>query len=126
MLSMDEREEISRGMAAGVSLRSVARRLGRAPSTISRELERNGGHRLYRTAAADERAWNRALRPKIRKLARCEELRQLVAARLYCSNIPIISKISSAARHIGLASRGSVYSHLAPLDLTEDRLLVSS
>lgn len=51
MLSMDEREEISRGMAAGVSLRSVARRLGRAPSTFSRELERNGGHRQYRAAA---------------------------------------------------------------------------
>ena len=53
MLSLDEREEISRGMAAGVSLRSVARRLGRAPSTISRELRRNGGHRGYRAAAAD-------------------------------------------------------------------------
>ncbi len=83
MLSMAEREEISRGMAAGVSLRSVARRLGRAPSTISRELGRNGGHRLYRAAAADQRAWNRALRPKPCKLARCEGLRQLVAARLH-------------------------------------------
>ncbi len=82
MLSMDEREEISRGMAAGVSLRSVARRLGRAPSTISRELRRNEGQRWYRAAAADKRAWNRALRPKVCKLARCEELRQLVAARL--------------------------------------------
>ncbi len=83
MLSMAEREEISRGMAAGVSLRSVARRLGRAPSTISRELKRNGGERRYRAAAADRRAWNRALRPKLCKLARCEELRQLVAAKLY-------------------------------------------
>ena len=82
MLSMAEREEISRGMAAGVSLRSVARRLGRAPSTISREIRRNGGERRYRAAAADKRAWNRALRPKLCKLARCEELRQLVAARL--------------------------------------------
>ena len=83
MLGMDEREEISRGMAAGVSLRCVARRLGRAPSTISRELKRNGGERWYRAAAADKRAWNRALRPKTCKLARCEELRQLVAAKLY-------------------------------------------
>ena len=82
MLSMAEREEISRGLAAGVSLRSVARRLGRAPSTISREIRRNGGERRYRAAAADKRAWNRALRPKLCKLARCEELRQLVAARL--------------------------------------------
>ena len=82
MLSLDEREEISRGMAAGVSLRCVARRLGRAPSTISRELKRNGGHRGYRAAAADKRAWKQALRPKLCKLARHEELRQLVAARL--------------------------------------------
>lgn len=82
VLSLDEREEISRGMAAGVSLRSVARRLGRAPSTISRELRRNGGHRGYRAAAADKRAWKQALRPKLCKLARYDELRQLVAARL--------------------------------------------
>src|SRR5689334_15437812 len=65
VLSFDEREEISRGMAAGVSLRSIARSLGRAPSTVSRELKRNGGHRRYRAAAADKRAWKRALRPKI-------------------------------------------------------------
>jgi IS30 family transposase len=82
-LSLDEREEISRGMAAGASLRFVARSLGRAPSTISRELRRNGGYRTYRAAAADKRAWKHALRPKTCKLARHEELRQLVAARLY-------------------------------------------
>jgi transposase, IS30 family len=55
-LSLSDREEISRGMAAGVPLRSVARSLGRAPSTISRELERNGGQGRYRAAAADKRA----------------------------------------------------------------------
>jgi IS30 family transposase len=82
VLSLDDREEISRGMAAGVSLRSVARSLGRAPSTISRELRRNGGQRRYRAAVADKRAWDRALRPKLCKLARNDELRQLVAARL--------------------------------------------
>ena len=82
VLSLDDREEISRGVACGVSLRSIACRLGRAPSTISRELHRNGGHRRYRAAAADKRAWDRALRPKLCKLARYEELRQLVAARL--------------------------------------------
>ncbi len=82
-LSLDDREEISRGVAAGVSLRCVARRLGRAPSTISRELQRNGGQRAYRAAAADRRAWDRALRPKPCKLAQHEELRQLVAARLH-------------------------------------------
>jgi len=81
-LSLDDREEISRGVAAGASLRSIARSLGRAPSTVSRELARNGGQRRYRAAAADKRAWDRALRPKLCKLARHEELRQLVAARL--------------------------------------------
>ncbi len=82
VLSFDEREEISRGVATGVSLRSIARSLGRAPSTVSRELKRNGGQRRYRAAAADRQAWDRALRPKACKLAMHEELRQLVAARL--------------------------------------------
>lgn len=81
-LSLDEREEISRGIAAGVSLRSIARRLGRAPSTISRELQRNGGRGRYRGAVADSRAWERARRPKPCKLATHEPLRRLVAARL--------------------------------------------
>lgn len=81
-LSLDDREEISRGLACGLSLRSIAARLRRAPSTISRELRRNGGQRRYRAATADKRAWDRALRPKLCKLARHEELRQLVAARL--------------------------------------------
>jgi IS30 family transposase len=82
VLSIDEREEISRGIAAGGSLRSIAARLHRAPSTISRELRRNGGLGRYRAAAADRRAWQRALRPKPCKLARHDQLRQLVAARL--------------------------------------------
>ena len=82
LLSMHEREEISRGIASGVSLRSIAAGLHRAPSTISRELTRNGGHRRYRAAAADKRAWDRALRPKTCKLARHDKLRQLVAAKL--------------------------------------------
>jgi IS30 family transposase len=82
VLSMDEREEISRGVAAGVSLRSIATSLDRSPSTVSRELRRNGGYRRFRAAAADKRAWDRPLRPKACKLARHEELRQLVAAKL--------------------------------------------
>jgi IS30 family transposase len=81
-LSLDEREEISRGVAAGVSLRSIAGSLGRAASTVSRELRRNGGQRRYRAAAADSQAWDRALRPKLCKLATHDELRQLVAAKL--------------------------------------------
>jgi len=82
VLSLDEREEISRGVAAGVSLRSIAGALGRAASTVSRELRRNGGQRQYRAAVADKRAWHRALRPKACKLAMHQELRQLVAAKL--------------------------------------------
>ena len=82
VLSLDDREEISRGVAAGVSLRSIAARLCRAPSTVSRELRRNGGLRRYRAAAADSQAWDRALRPKACKLAMHDELRQLVAAKL--------------------------------------------
>lgn len=81
-LSLDDREEISRGLACGASLRSIARKLGRAPSTISRELKRNGGDQMYRAAAAEKRAWKCASRPKPCKLARHEELRQLVAAKL--------------------------------------------
>ena len=83
VLSMNEREEISRGIAAGISLRSIARQLRRSPSTVSRELGRNGGHGRYRAAVADSQAWDRALRPKTCKLARHDQLRQLVAARLY-------------------------------------------
>jgi len=82
VLGMDEREEISRSVAAGVSLRSIATSLHRAPSTVSRELQRNGGQRRYRAAVADKRAWDRALRPKACKLAMHGELRQLVAAKL--------------------------------------------
>ena len=69
VLSLGEREEISRGLAAGASLRLIARRLGRAPSTVSREVARHGGRRRYRALRADERAWRRARRPKPCKLA---------------------------------------------------------
>jgi transposase, IS30 family len=59
-LGLDEREEISRGLAAGYSLRAIAAGLGRAPSTVSREVARNGGRRRYRALAADRAAWARA------------------------------------------------------------------
>jgi IS30 family transposase len=97
VLSLDDREEISRGVACGISLRSIAGRLHRAPSTISRELHRNGGHRRYRAAAADKRAWDRALRPKLCKLARHDELRQLVAAKLHDNWSP--EQIAGWLRH---------------------------
>ncbi|MER8672023.1 helix-turn-helix domain-containing protein [Mesorhizobium sp. M1156] len=64
-LSLSEREEISRGLSTLCSLRSIARRLGRSPSTISREVRRNGGPDRYRAARSDQAAWGRALRPKL-------------------------------------------------------------
>ena len=81
-LSVGEREEISRGVAAGDSLRSIAERLGRAPSTVSRELGRNGGRGGYRAHQADRRAWDRARRPQSCKLARNLRLRSEVEAML--------------------------------------------
>jgi IS30 family transposase len=81
-LTLAEREEISRGIAAGLSLRSIALSLGRAPSTVSRELKRNGGRRRYRASQADDAAWDRARRPKSCKLAGDRALARLVAARL--------------------------------------------
>ena len=81
-LTLSEREEISRGIAAAQSARSMARLLGRSPSTVSRELSRNGGYDRYRAALADETAWARARRPKRCKLANNPRLRQAVASKL--------------------------------------------
>jgi IS30 family transposase len=82
VLGLAEREEISRGLARGASLRSIAADLGRAASTVSRELRRNGGRERYRAATSDRRAWDRALRPKPCKLAMREPLRRIVAGKL--------------------------------------------
>ena len=81
-LSLTEREEISRGVAAGESLRAIASRLRRAPSTVSRELARNGDARGYRAHRADEAAWERARRPKPCKLASNLQLREVVEDKL--------------------------------------------
>ena len=81
-LTLAEREEISRGIAAGDSMRAIAAQLGRSPSTISREINRNGGRRCYRANQADEAAWQRAHRPKTCKLARNPAAAQLVAGKL--------------------------------------------
>lgn len=81
-LRQDEREEISRGIVAGVSFHRIAARLGRSPSTISREVGRNGGRRHYRATKADERAWQQALRPKPCRLAINRPLQILVAEKL--------------------------------------------
>ena len=82
VLGVTEREEISRGLARGDSLRQIGRGLGRAPSTVSREVRRHGGRRHYRAAGADTRAWARARRPKPCRLAGSVALRTLVATKL--------------------------------------------
>jgi IS30 family transposase len=81
-LTLAEREEISRGVAAGESARRIAARLGRSPSTITRELDRHGGRRGYRAAEADARAWQRTRRPQRCKLVRYPALARIVAAKL--------------------------------------------
>ena len=81
-LTLFEREEISRGIAGQLSARSMARLLGRSPSTVSRELRHNGGYDGYRAALADEKAWVRARRPKCCKLATNARLRRAVAKKL--------------------------------------------
>jgi len=81
-LTLAEREEISRGLRAELSLRRIARQLGRAPSTISREVRRNGGQARYRAVASDEAAWDRARRPKPCKLACRQALCRTVSAKL--------------------------------------------
>jgi len=81
-LSLSEREEISRGIVAHLSLRSIAAQLGRAPSTISREIHRNGGQTCYRANQGDQAAWDRAHRPKPCKLAGHPMLRRNVARKL--------------------------------------------
>jgi len=81
-LTMAEREEISRGVVAGHSLRCIAGSLGRAPSTVSREINRNGGQRRYRANTADKAAWDRAKRPKACKLVENPALARVVEQKL--------------------------------------------
>jgi IS30 family transposase len=81
-LSLHEREEISRGLSTRSSLRSIACALGRSPSTISREIRRNGGLDCYRAARSDQAAWDRSMRPKPCKLACNASLARTVSAKL--------------------------------------------
>lgn len=81
-LRLEEREEVSRGIAAGRSIRQIAARLERSASTVSRELRRNGGTSGYRASEADRCAWERALRPKRCRLATHPELRWRIAQKL--------------------------------------------
>jgi IS30 family transposase len=81
-LTLSEREEISRAVVAGQSIRSIAASLGRAPSTVCREVKRNGGLDGYRANQADQRAWDRARRPKPCKLVVNRKLADIVASKL--------------------------------------------
>ena len=81
-LSLAEREEISRGIVAGDSCRAIARRIGRAPSTVSRDIANDGGRRRYRGCQAEQAARDRARRPKPAKLTTNPRLRQLVEEKL--------------------------------------------
>ena len=81
-LSLSEREDISRGIAVGLSMRSIAGQLQRSPSTVSREIKRNGGYYQYRATQAEQAAWDRAHRPKHCKLIRYKPLSQIVAHKL--------------------------------------------
>ena len=97
-LSLAEREEISRGLAAGRSVRAIARAVGRAPSTVCREVAANGGPGRYRACAADRRAVRRMRRPKPAKLAVCPRLRAVVEGK------PGVALVTAADR--GLAGAG--------------------
>ena len=81
-LSFEEREEISRGLAAGLSIRAIAEGLNRSPSTVCREVNANGGRTKYRALQADRGAQKRALRPKRAKLTQCRRLRRTVERKL--------------------------------------------
>ena len=81
-LTLAEREDISRGVASGCSLRAIAQRLSRAPSTLSREVARHGGRVQYRANEADQQAWESALRPKPCRLATHNHLQEIVASKL--------------------------------------------
>ena len=87
-LTLSEREEISRGIVCDLSVRAIATHLGRSPSTISREINRNGGLKRYRASQADQAAWDRAHRPKPCKLATHPALRRIVARKLRCNWSP--------------------------------------
>ncbi|MFT5675963.1 MAG: transposase [Paraglaciecola sp.] len=82
-LTSQEREGISRGLSSQLSIREIAKQLNRAPSTVSREVNRNGGCETYRANKADTAAWERAKRPKRCKLLLNKVLAQLVAMKLH-------------------------------------------
>lgn len=111
-LTLVEREEISRALAVGQSIRQIALRLERAPSTISREISRNGGRRSYRANEAEQAAWDRAHRPKLCKLAQCPKLAQLVAEKLQIQWFPPADRWMVEANIPGRGQSGVTRDHL--------------
>src|ERR1700683_5603850 len=81
-LTLAEREDISRGIASGSSIREIAKGLRRAVATVTREVPRHGGRRQYRASEADHQAWKSALRPKLCLLAIHVKLQEIVASKL--------------------------------------------
>ncbi len=108
-LTLAEREEISRAVVAGHSIRSVAARLGRAPSTVSREVRRNGGRQGYLANQADQLAWERARRPKACKLVRNRTLAQVVASKLRMQWSP--EQIAGWLKHVYAVNKDYQVSH---------------
>ncbi len=96
-LTLVEREEISRGIVAGNSMRSIATALGRSPSTVSREINRNGGLSQYHASQSDKAAWDNAHRPKICKLVKDRSLACIVARKLQLEWSP--EQISGWLKH---------------------------
>jgi IS30 family transposase len=108
-LTLTEREEISRSLAAGHSIRFIAELLKRAPSTISREINRNGGEQGYRASQADQAAWDRAHRPKSCKLVDNPALAHIVASKLQLQWLP--EQISGWLKHAYPGSEDYQVSH---------------
>ena len=114
-LRLEEREEICRGIAVGRSIRQIAQGLGRAPSTVSREIRRNGGSQAYRANRADRRAWERALRPKPCRLALYRELRWRVAQKLGLSEFLCVRRFPSCEHEALFEHNGELRLRLEPL-----------
>jgi IS30 family transposase len=103
-----EREDISRGIASGCSMRVIAQGLSRACSTVSREVARHGGRAQYRASEADQQAWESALRPKPCFLATHSKLQEIVASKLILSHNPKVARSNRAPatnRFKGLGAR---------------------
>ena len=108
-LTLAEREEISRGLVAGASIRCIAALLGRAPSTVSREIKRNGGGSRYRASLAEQAAWDRARRPKRCKLVTNRTLACVVAEKLARGWSP--RQIAGDGRAVSLGLAEIVHRH---------------